>query len=192
MLIEFFTISPQHKNGKTANFILAVPFNIKKTKKSLILKGNPFYQLIYNFTSTNILEQIMEKTVNIWEYKVRINTIIANFGWIWKSRLMTKICPFGAIIRGGSMISREDANLLFWHDFCWKLHEHFKKWTERGHASLVPPPPRSDADNEEENCTMYYIVLTKTQLGTSVSQVLMRDQAIVSWSRSPKWILILQ
>ena len=31
--IEFFTISPQHKNDNIANFVLAMSFNIKKTNK---------------------------------------------------------------------------------------------------------------------------------------------------------------
>ena len=30
---EFFTISPQHKNGNITNFVLAVSFKIKKTSK---------------------------------------------------------------------------------------------------------------------------------------------------------------
>ena len=29
----------------------------------------------------------MKKTVNIWEYKADINAIIANFVYLWKSRL---------------------------------------------------------------------------------------------------------
>ena len=28
----------------------------------------------------------MKKTANIWEYKVGVNAIIANFMFIWKSR----------------------------------------------------------------------------------------------------------
>ena len=31
--IEFFTISPQHKNGNIANFVLAMPFKISKTSE---------------------------------------------------------------------------------------------------------------------------------------------------------------
>ena len=31
--IEFFTISPQHKIGNIANFVLAVPFKIKNTNE---------------------------------------------------------------------------------------------------------------------------------------------------------------
>ena len=31
MPLEFFTISPQYKNANIANFVLAVPFKIKKT-----------------------------------------------------------------------------------------------------------------------------------------------------------------
>ena len=33
MKIEFFTISPQRKNRNTTNFLLAMPFKIKKTNK---------------------------------------------------------------------------------------------------------------------------------------------------------------
>ena len=36
--IEFFMISPQHKNGKIVNFVLAMPFKIKKTNKVCNLK----------------------------------------------------------------------------------------------------------------------------------------------------------
>ena len=53
--IEFFTISPQHKNDNITNFVLALPFKIKKTNKVCNLQINPFYQLTSNFTFTNIL-----------------------------------------------------------------------------------------------------------------------------------------
>ena len=47
--------------------------------KSATLNGNPFYQLLSNFTFTNHLKnQIMKETANVWEYKVGINAIIAN------------------------------------------------------------------------------------------------------------------
>ena len=37
-IIEFFMISSQHKNGNIANFVLAMPFKIKRTKKDCNLE----------------------------------------------------------------------------------------------------------------------------------------------------------
>ena len=36
--LEFFTISKQQKNGNIANFVLAMPYKIKKTNKVCNLK----------------------------------------------------------------------------------------------------------------------------------------------------------
>ena len=47
--------------------------------------------------------QIINKTANIWEYKVGINAIIANFVCLWKCRLRT-LNPEG---NPGQLCSRE-------------------------------------------------------------------------------------
>ena len=77
--MEFFSRSLH--NTRMAILITSFwPCNskLKRLIKSAALKGNPFYQLTSNFTFTNIL-QIREKTATVWEYKVGINAIIANF-----------------------------------------------------------------------------------------------------------------
>ena len=62
---EFFTIFPQHKIANIANL-----FHSKLTRpiKSAILKGNPFYQLTFNFTfrSTNILRTKQRRKLQIY------------------------------------------------------------------------------------------------------------------------------
>ena len=45
-IIELFMMSPEYKNANIVNFVLDVPFKIKKTK-SAKSKGNFLYQLTY-------------------------------------------------------------------------------------------------------------------------------------------------
>ena len=53
--LEFFTITPQHKSGNIAHFVMSHAIKIKNTNKVYNFENNPFYQLISNFTIVYIL-----------------------------------------------------------------------------------------------------------------------------------------
>ena len=75
----FFT-NQKHRSAKIANFVFAVPFRIKQTdgvcnRENVILLSPTVYFTFYQ----HHMVQIKKETVNIWEYKVGINAITANF-----------------------------------------------------------------------------------------------------------------
>ena len=47
-IIEFFTIFPQYKNANIADFVLTVPFKIKRPIKSAMLNGNPLIRIYFS------------------------------------------------------------------------------------------------------------------------------------------------
>ena len=73
---------------------------------------------------------------------IRLKSLFVSFAISQQGLSLRRMSLFS----GGSWISQKGTNpigrhqVIIWHNFCGKLHENEKKWTE-GHASLTPPDP---------------------------------------------------
>ena len=95
--------------------------------KHLALKYNPHVSLDFEFYIYWChLLQIKKKSANIWQHEVGNNANIANFVWLWKTRIDSYTVPFGGYYEFGAAVrvKGDYAAFIFWVDgqserYCW-------------------------------------------------------------------------